>query len=142
MDGKLPNILNLTSEKLERHGIFLLENGFQQFLWVGSNVHQELLSMLFGTTILAQIPSGRTTQLIPDLDNDWNRRLHAISETLRSKFGKNVQPEYYVIKEDSDPMIRQLFLCNLIEDRSVDGTSPSYAQWLMEVNTRVNSSSY
>ena len=98
--------------------------------------------MLFGTSILTQIPSGRTTQLIPDLDNDWNRRVRSISDTLRSKYGKNVQPEYYIIKEDSDPVIRQLFLSNLIEDRSVDGTCPSYAQWLMEVNTRVNSSSY
>ena len=98
--------------------------------------------MLFGTSILAQIPTGRTTQLIPDLDNDWNRRVRTISDTLRTKYGKNIQPEFFVIKEDSDPVIKQGFLCNLIEDRSVDGTAPSYAQWLIEVNSRVNSSSY
>lgn len=138
----MPNLLNLSSEKLERHGIFLLENGFQQFLWIGSNVHPELVSMLFGTSILSQIQTGRATQLIPDLDNDWNRRVRTISETLRSKYGKNVQPEYFIIKEESEPLLRQLFLCNLIEDRSVDGSAPSYAQWLMEVNTRVNTSSY
>lgn len=127
---------------MERHGIFLLDNGSQQFLWIGSNVHQELLSMLFGTSTLSEITPGRSTQLIPELDNDWNRRLRTISEILKSKYGKNIIPEYFIIKEDSEPITRQRFLANLIEDRSIDGSSPSYAQWLMDVNSRVNSSSY
>lgn len=127
---------------MERHGVFLLDNGFQQFLWIGSNVHQELLSMLLGSTSAAQIPSGRTTQLIPELENDWNRRLRAISETLLSNFSKNRQPEFFIVKEESEPIIRQLFMSNLIEDRSVDGTAASYAQWLIESTSRVNSSSY
>ena len=127
---------------MERHGVFLLDNGFQQFLWIGSNVHQELLSMLFGSPSAAQIPSGRTTQLIPELENDWNKRLRAISETLRSNFSKNRQPEFFIVKEESEPIVRQLFMSNLIEDRSVDGTACSYAQWLIESTSRVNSSSY
>ena len=135
-------MLNLTSERLERHGIFLLDNGFQQFLWLGSNVHPELCSLLFGTQNLAQIPSGRTTHILPDLDNDWNRRVRAISETLRSRFAKNRQPEFFVVKEESDPITRQIFMSNLIEDRSIDGNAVSYAQWLMEVTTRANTSSY
>lgn len=98
--------------------------------------------MLFGFPSISQIPSGRTTQLIPELENDWNRRLRAISETLRSDFSKNRQPEYFIVKEESEPIIRQLFMSNLIEDRSVDGSAPSYAQWLMESTSRVNSSSY
>ena len=134
--------MNLSAEKLERHGIFLLDNGFQQFLWIGSNVHPELLSMLFGSSSSSQIPSGRTSQLIPDLDNDWNKRLRAISETLRTNFSKNRQPEFFIVKEESEPIVRQLFMSNLIEDRSVDGSSPSYAQWLMESTSRVNASSY
>lgn len=127
---------------MERHGIFLLDNGFQQFLWIGSNVHPELLSMLFGSSSTAQIPSGRTTQIIPELENDWNRRLRSISETLRTNFSKNRQPEFFIVKEESETIIRQVFMSNLIEDRSVDGSAPSYAQWLMESTSRVNSSSY
>lgn len=98
--------------------------------------------MLFGSPSTSQIPSGRSSQLIPELDNDWNRRLRAISETLRSTFGKNRQPEYFIIKEESEPILRQQFMSNLIEDRSIDGNAPSYAQWLMESTSRVNSSSY
>lgn len=98
--------------------------------------------MLLGSTSAAQIPSGRTTQLIPELENDWNRRLRAISETLLSNFSKNRQPEFFIVKEESEPIIRQLFMSNLIEDRSVDGTAASYAQWLIESTSRVNSSSY
>lgn len=127
---------------MERHGVFLLDNGFQQFLWIGSNVHPELLSMLFGSSSTAQIPSGRTTQIIPELENDWNRRLRSISENLRINFSKNRQPEFFIVKEESEPIIRQIFMSNLIEDRSVDGSAPSYAQWLMESTSRVNSSSY
>lgn len=98
--------------------------------------------MLFGTSSAAQIPSGRTSSLLPDLENDWNNRLKAISENLRSTYSKNRQPEYFIVKEDSEIGVKQLFMSNLIEDRSVDGTGPSYAQWLIEVQSRVNSASY
>ena len=127
---------------MERHGIFLLDNGFQQFLWIGSNVHTELLLMLFGTSLTTEITSGRSTRLIPELDNAWNKRLRSISDNLISKFGKNRQPEFFIVKEESEISIRQIFMSNLIEDRSVDGSSPSFAQWLMEVTSRVNSASY
>lgn len=135
-------MLILSSEKLERHGIFLLDNGLQQFLWIGSNVHPELLKLLFGPSGGTQIISGRVSQLLPDLDNDWNRRVRAISETLRARFAKNILPEFFIVKEECEPVFRQTFLANLIEDRSVDGLAPSYAQWLMDVTSRVNSSSY
>ena len=95
--------------------------------------------MLFGSS---DISSGRASQLIPELDNDWNRRLRAISDTLRARFGKNVMPEFFIVKEESDPLVRQLFLANLVEDRSIDGLAPSYAQWLMDVTNRVNTSSF
>ena len=127
---------------MERHGIFLLDNGFQQFLWIGSNVHTELLLMLFGTSLTTEITSGRSTRLIPELDNAWNKRMRSISDNLISKFGKNRQPEFFIVKEESEISIRQIFMSNLIEDRSVDGSSPSFAQWLMEVTSRVNSASY
>lgn len=98
--------------------------------------------MLFGTSVISQIPSGRQLHLLPELENDWNKRLRAISETLRTTFAKNRQPEYFLVKEESEHGLRQAFMANLIEDRSVDGSAPSYAQWIMEVNTRVNSATY
>lgn len=142
VDRKLPNLMNLSSEKLDRHGIFLLDSTLQQFLWVGPNVHPELCKFLFNCDNPAQITAGRVSQLLPELENDWNVRVRGIIEEVRSKYSKNCAAELFIVKEDCDQTIRQQFMTHLIEDRSVDGAAQSYAQWLVEVAGKVTTSSY
>jgi protein transport protein SEC24 len=128
----------LSSERLERHGIFLLDSHFSQFLWIGSTVHPELLTLLFGE---AQVPvGGRQAQLLPELENDWSRRLRAICAHLRSL--AHCKPaDLFIIREDTEPALKAQFMQYLIEDR-VNEATPSYAQWLSEVSAKVTNGSY
>ena len=45
---RLPAILNLSHERLTTDGLFLMENGYDLFLWVGRGVNPGLLSALLG----------------------------------------------------------------------------------------------
>jgi protein transport protein SEC24 len=42
-----PPLLNLSSEKLERHGLFLLENAMDIFIFMGRAVSPELCQLIF-----------------------------------------------------------------------------------------------
>jgi protein transport protein SEC24 len=43
----LPQALPLTSERLERHGLFLIEDGQTIFLWVGRDAVPQLVQDVF-----------------------------------------------------------------------------------------------
>ena len=43
----LPPLLPLTSERLERHGLFLIEDGQTIFLWVGRDAVPQLIIDVF-----------------------------------------------------------------------------------------------
>lgn len=135
----LPPCLNLSSERLERHGVFLIDSGLAQLLWIGSNVHPELCQLLFAVPHPAQIATGRVSELLPTLDNDWSRRVRAILEHLR-QLARGTTPVMFVVREDSDPVLRHVFMSQLVEDKYSDAT-PSYAQWLADVTTKANNAS-
>lgn len=52
---EMPPPLELTSEKLDQRGIFLLDDGFCFILWVGSAVDPNLLYHVFGIQSLAEV---------------------------------------------------------------------------------------
>lgn len=54
----MPERLPLTSERLERHGLYVLDNGMQVTLWVGSAIHPELCNLIFGRSY-AELESGK-----------------------------------------------------------------------------------
>ena len=54
-----PTRLNLSSEKLDRFSVFLLENGLDMFLWVGKSADPNLVAALFGTNDINQLHSGK-----------------------------------------------------------------------------------
>jgi protein transport protein SEC24 len=97
----LPSPLTLSSERLERHGIFLLSTGMEDFLWVGSAAHPELLKLLFGVESAMELPPpGRFT--LPDLDNDWSRRMHAIRNELHRRHLRHTAVPLYLVREEAN----------------------------------------
>lgn len=54
-----PQLLNLSSEKLNRNNIFLLENGQELFLWIGRSCSPEMLMAVFGQPSAEAIPLGK-----------------------------------------------------------------------------------
>lgn len=69
---QFPPLLNLSSERLERQGLFLLDNGLDLFFWVGRMCPPELLQMLFDCSVYDSLPVGKVVQLF----NIPNNRLH------------------------------------------------------------------
>lgn len=52
---ELPPALDLTSEKLDQRGIFLLDDGLCFYLWLGNSVDPSLLYSLFGIQSLSEV---------------------------------------------------------------------------------------
>lgn len=133
----LPPKLNLTSERLERHGLYLIEDGQNIFLWVGRDAVPQLCMDVFDVPNYAAMRSGKTT--LPRLDNSMNKRVNAIVERLRSLRRGPYLPHVFVVKEDGEPSLRLWALSELIEDRFE--SSPSYSQFLSTLRTKVNGGS-
>ncbi|KAJ3258757.1 COPII subunit [Boothiomyces macroporosus] len=136
-NGKLvyPQRLNLSSEKLDRTGIFLLENGLQTFIWIGRNADLSLLANVFGQQSLDQVVCGKTT--LPRLENDINARVYALIDDIRLTrlLQATIHSQLYVVREDGDPSLRMWFLSHLIEDRIEKLLS--YPQFLATIRENV-----
>jgi protein transport protein SEC24 len=132
---KYPPRLNLSSEKLDRAGIFIIENGFEIFLWVGRAVAPELLNAVFGQPSLDMVSFGKTS--LPLLENDLNKRIRNLIASIRETRLRQatLHPSLYIVREDGDPQLRMLFLSHLIEDR-IDNQL-SYPQFLGVIRDKV-----
>ncbi|OZJ02089.1 hypothetical protein BZG36_04573 [Bifiguratus adelaidae] len=122
----MPPPLNLTAEKLERFGCFMLEDGQNIFLWLGREVVPQLCIDLFDVPSYEQVRPGKIT--MPTLDNPFSERVRLIIGKTREMRRGNYYPQLYLVKEDGEPALRLWFLSHLIEDRT--DSLMSYYQWL------------
>ena len=60
-DGQIvmPPLTNLSSEKLDRAGAFLLEDGMSMLLWIGKMISQDFLVALFGVSSLDGVDTSQ-----------------------------------------------------------------------------------
>ena len=65
----MPPALPLTSERLERHGLFLIEDGQTIFLWVGRDAVPQLVQDVFDLPSYDVLRGGkvRLSASAPDL---------------------------------------------------------------------------
>ncbi|KAH9822057.1 Protein transport protein sec24 [Teratosphaeria destructans] len=121
----MPPALNLTSANLVPYGLYLIDDGQTQFLWLGRDAVPALISDVFGTEDKNQLKQGKTS--IPTLDSDMNERVRAVVEKSRDHKGKGVGsivvPPLYLIREDGEPSLRLWAQTLLIEDRADQGVS-------------------
>ncbi|KAG8877867.1 COPII subunit [Tulasnella sp. 332] len=134
----LPPPLPLTSERLERHGLYLIEDGQTIFLWVGRDAVPQLVKDAFGLPSYEALRGGKYT--LPVLDNKLSERINAIISKTREMRRGPYWSHLYVVKEDGEPALRLWALSSLIQDRSEQ--SPSYPQYLTQLKEKVNGSSY
>ena len=61
----MPVLLPLTSERLVRHGLFLVEDGQNMFLWIGRDAVPQLLMDVFDKPSYEQLPlSGKVRRSV------------------------------------------------------------------------------
>ncbi|TIA91225.1 hypothetical protein E3P81_02140 [Wallemia ichthyophaga] len=131
----LPPRLNLTIEKFERHGLYLIEDGQQMFLWIGRDAVPQLVLDVFNLPTLQDLRPGKIT--LPLLDNAMSARVNGIVNKVRESRRGPYKPHLYLVKEDGDPSLRSWALSLLVEDRFEMGLS--YSQWLATLRDKINS---
>jgi len=130
----LPHPLPLSSERLERHGLFLIEDGQNIFLWVGRDAVPQLVMDVFDLASYADLMSGKRS--LPVLDNPFSQRVNAIIGKVREARRGPYYPHLYIVKEDGDAALRQWALSCLVEDR-LEATQ-SYGQFLGMLKDKVS----
>lgn len=76
----MPPPLPPSSERLERHGLYLIEDGQTMFLWVGRDAVPQLIMDVFDLSTYEQLRGGKVSRLncslVPlfslDVSNAWS----------------------------------------------------------------------
>ncbi|KAK6434685.1 COPII subunit [Oleoguttula sp. CCFEE 5521] len=121
----VPPAMNLTSGNLVPYGLYLLDDGQTQFLWLGRDAVPALINDVFGTGDKNALKQGKTS--LPVLDSEMNERVRAVVEKSRDHRGKGcgsvIVPPLYLIREDGEPSLRLWAQTLLVEDRADQGVS-------------------
>lgn len=133
----LPPSCNLSSERLVPYGLYLIDDGQTQFLWVGRDAVPQLIQDVFGVPDRTQLRVGK--QFLPELDSDFNERVRTVVQKSRDAqsrgVGSIIYPHLYVVKEDGEPGLRLWAQSMLVEDRADQGVS--LQQWMGVIREKV-----
>jgi protein transport protein SEC24 len=126
----MPPTISATAANLVPYGLYLIDDGQTQFVWVGREAVPQLVEDVFGLPDKSQLKVGKAT--LPVLENDFNERVRAVvekSKDHRSKgVGSIIVPHLYIVREDGEPGIRLWAQTMLVEDRADQGSS--LKQWM------------
>ncbi|KAJ6051037.1 hypothetical protein N7460_001571, partial [Penicillium canescens] len=132
-----PPAVNLSSGRIVPYGLYLIDDGQTQFLWVGRDAVPQLIEDVFGVPDKTQLRVGK--QLLPDVENEFSQRVRAVVEKSRDHRAKGVGsmivPHLYVVREDGEPGLRLWALTMLVEDRA--DQSVSLDQWMGSLQEKV-----
>ncbi|UKZ49559.1 COPII subunit [Trichoderma virens] len=119
----LPPAQNLSSERLVPYGLYLIDDGQVQFLWVGRDAVPQLIADVFGVEDRTQVHVGKGR--VPELENDFNERIRAVIQKSRDHralgVGSITVPHLYVVREDGEPSLKLWAQTLLVEDRADQG---------------------
>lgn len=133
----LPPPGNLSSERFVSYGLYLIDDGQTQFLWVGRDAVPQLLMDVFGVSDRTQIRVGKGA--LPELDNDFSERIRAVIAKSKDYkalgVGSIIVPHLYVVREDGEPSLKLWAQTLLVEDRADQGMS--FQQWMGSLREKV-----
>ncbi|XP_045520158.1 protein transport protein Sec24A isoform X1 [Pieris brassicae] len=124
-----PPRLQLTSERINLNGAYLLDDGETMVIYVCNAVSPAFLSEIFGVAAFSQLPDEATA--LPHLDNKSSSILHAFIDKLNDD---RPYPSNLIVLRDNSPS-RTKFTERLIEDRVESAFS--YYEFLQHVKSQV-----
>lgn len=137
-DIVLPPLINLSAQAMVPFGLYLIDDGQTQFLWLGKEAVPQLVEDVFAVPERTQVKVGKQT--LPVLENDFNERVRAVVEKSRDHrsrgVGSIVVPHLYVVREDGEPGMRLWAQTMLVEDKADQGMS--LRQWLGMMREKVS----
>ncbi|CCF59759.1 hypothetical protein KAFR_0H03490 [Kazachstania africana CBS 2517] len=143
----LPEPLNASSSLFERYGLYLVDNGTELFLWLGGDAVQELVTDVFGTSDIFQVPIGKTE--LPVIENsEFNERIRNIISKVREHADVITYQSLYIVRGASlsEPVnhasarevatLRLWATSSLVEDKIL--TSESYREFLQNMKLKIS----
>ncbi|RLN69823.1 hypothetical protein BBJ29_001459 [Phytophthora kernoviae] len=125
----LPPVINLSIERLQCDGVFLLDDTLNLYLWVGRSAPPELLGSIFGIPSMEGVDCSQLKLLAPH--DDTSRRVDAVLSAIRAE---RLSYQNVVIMREGDPAEGRYFW-KLVEDRaSFPGGSYSYSEYLGQIS--------
>lgn len=124
-----PPQLQLTAERLNSNGAYLLDDGETMMIYVCHAVSPAFLSETFGVCAFTQLPDEMRT--LPKIDSEGNRLLHSFIDKLNDD--RPYASDILVLRDNSPN--RTLFTERLIEDRVESAFS--YYEFLQHVKNQV-----
>lgn len=94
-----PLIVDASLPKLENYGLYLIDNGYKLYLWVGGFAVSKLVEDVFGVASLAEIPIGEVE--LPFVEgSSFNSNVSEVIQKIRNEVNADsiaYQPLYIVI---------------------------------------------
>ncbi|CAH2107646.1 unnamed protein product [Euphydryas editha] len=128
-DAPDPPRLQLSAERINMNGAYLLDDGENMIIYVCHGVSPAFLSETFGVAAFSQLPDEARS--VPRIECEGNELLHSFIDKLNDD---RPYPASILILRDNSPS-RQLFTERLIEDRVESAFS--YYEFLQHVKTQV-----
>lgn len=125
--GGLPQSLSLSSEKLESHGMYLLENGAEAFIWTGKQISPDFLQNVLGVSSI----EGVNSLILPCLDTEESKAIHKLLNNVRTE--RKSYMRLHVLKRGD--ALELSFFNNMIEDRTSSGMS--YVEFLCHLHRQI-----
>eukprot|EP00596_Hydrurales_sp_CCMP1899_P006133 CAMPEP_0119044080 /NCGR_PEP_ID=MMETSP1177-20130426/28383_1 /TAXON_ID=2985 /ORGANISM="Ochromonas sp, Strain CCMP1899" /LENGTH=207 /DNA_ID=CAMNT_0007013527 /DNA_START=1 /DNA_END=624 /DNA_ORIENTATION=+ len=130
----LPSILNLSHERLSSDGIFLMENGYDLFLWIGRTVSPAIINTLFGISTLEG--ADMNTLAVQSDNSDFSSRVNAIIVALRADRSRHMHLNFI---REGDGYAEAFFARYLVEDRAnFPGGALTYTEYFSLVTKQIS----
>lgn len=131
-DQIYPSKVRLSAELLEPHGLYLLDNGGQLLLWVGSVADPEVLSKVFGVAQATAISTSPND--LPELPNAASQHARTLIQTIRAGYEKHLP--LTIVRNSLDPT-EVRWQNNMVEDAQ-SSLGPSYVDFLCRLHNQIN----
>ncbi|XP_018110458.1 protein transport protein Sec24A isoform X3 [Xenopus laevis] len=125
-----PTILQLSVEKLNRDGAYLMDAGSILIIWVGRNCGQNFFTQVLGVANYETMPVEMNR--LPELDTAESARAIAFISWLREQ--RPFFPTLHIIRDENP--LKTAFTQNMIEDRTESALS--YYEFLLHLQQQVN----
>ncbi|KAJ0988877.1 hypothetical protein J5N97_007233 [Dioscorea zingiberensis] len=120
----------LSSEHVNDDGIYLLENGEDGLIYVGSTVSPDILQQIFGVSTVDALP---TQLVLQQYDNYRSKKLNDLVNEIRRQRCSYLRLQ---LCRKGDPS-GMLFFSYMIEDKAPGPGSLSYVEFLVHVHRQI-----
>ncbi|KAJ3328411.1 COPII coat Sec23p-Sfb3p heterodimer component [Blyttiomyces sp. JEL0837] len=125
---QFPASIRVSIERLEADGIYLLENGFQVFCWVGRKASSENLAQLFGVENVEAVDISM--RMFPAIQSPLSERVRNIVQQMFADRQRVMALQ--IVRHEIDTFLEVEFNNLMVEDQNHDGMN--YVDYLCFVH--------